>query len=266
VERAANEEFDVILMDIHMPELDGIEAMREIRRQRAGKSCPPIIAMTAHALSGDREHYLDAGMDDYLSKPIRTDDLVKLLERVNTRTMAAPWAERGAHHVAIPVSTGPGLGAAPVGKKIDSVPVLDIEQLEDLRYLPSAPGEPTVANDPVGGLIRLFQSKAVERMDLMENMLAAGDWHGLSETSHSLRGASASMGFPRVAALCKDLEISARSLEKSAQAPVEPAVLAGLASLLGQIRLTYAEADRALTVWLASTPLAPAAPDETASR
>ena len=258
VERAVSEAFDVVLMDIHMPELDGVEAMREIRRQLAGKLCPPIVAMTAHALSGDRERYLDAGMDDYLSKPIRTADLVKLLERVNSRTMAAPWADRGSQHVAIPVSTGSGLGSAPANQHVDNVAVLDIEQLEDLRYLPSSPGEPAVENDPVGGLIRLFQSKAIERMKLMEGMLADRNWHGLSEISHSLRGASASMGFPRVAVLCKDLELLARSLENAGAASVATTTLADLTKLLEQIKLYYAEADQALTIWLASTALAPA--------
>ena len=256
VERASQEDFDVVLMDIHMPELDGIEAMREIRRRLDGRTCPPIVAMTAHALSGDREYYLDAGMDDYLSKPIRPADLTKLLERVNSRTMAAPWAGRDTH-VSIPVSAGAAPGAAPAQPRIDNMPILDIEQLQDLRYLPSAPGEATAGNDPVGGLIRLFQAKAVERMTLMEAMLAGGDWHGLSETSHSLRGASASMGFPRVAAVCKDLEISARSLVSADETSTTPTTSADLASLLEQIKLYYAEADRALTEWLAATPITP---------
>lgn len=262
VERATAEDFDVVLMDIHMPELDGVEAMHEIRaacKQRAGKPCPPIIAMTAHALSGDREHYLDVGMDDYLAKPIRTADLVTLLERVNSKTMAAPWAQR-ATHVAIPVSPTPVLGATVDNQHVNNVPILDTEQLEDLRYLPSAPGEPITANDPVGGLIRLFQTKAVERMKIMDDLLANGDWHNLSETSHSLRGASASMGFPRVAALCKDLENSARALKDVAPSSAEPAAVAELARLLEQIKLYYAEADEALTAWLTSTPLVPATP------
>jgi len=259
VERAIKEDFDVILMDIHMPELDGVEAMREIHGLLDGRKCPPIVAMTAHALSGDREYYLDAGMDDYLSKPIRTADLIKLLERVSSRAMAAPWSKHETH-VAIPVSTPPTPGTAPANQHLDNVPILDIEQLQDLRYLPSAPGEATVENDPVGGLIRLFQTKAVERMKLMEGVLAGGDWHSLSEISHSLRGASASMGFPRVAALCKDLEISARSLVTGDETSMSPTTSAQLAGLLEQIKLNYAEADRALTEWLAATPPAPIEP------
>ena len=264
VERAAEEDFDVVLMDIHMPELDGVEAMREIRRRLDGRKCPPIVAMTAHALSGDREYYLDAGMDDYLSKPIRPPDLSKLLERVHSQNMAAPWAGRDTQ-VAIPVSTSPAPGAAVAHQRIDSLPILDIEQLQDLRYLPSAPGEVTAGNDPVGGLIRLFQTKAVERMKLMEGMLAGSDWHGLSEMSHSLRGASASMGFPRVASLCKDLEISARTLVIADESSVNPATRAELSRLLEQIKLYYAEAEDALTEWLAATPPAPA-PIEIAKR
>jgi len=270
VERALAEQFDVILMDIHMPELDGVEAMREIRQKLAGKKCPPIVAMTAHALSGDREHYLNAGMDDYLSKPIRSADLVKLLARVNNRTMAAPWDERG-QPVAIPLSAAAAAGgpvsaplpaaangndAAALGF-IEKVPVLDIEQLQDLRYLPSAPGEATAADDPVGGLIRLFQSKALERMELMDGMLKRSDWHALSETAHSLRGASASMGFPRVAVFCKDMELGARSLETD-PTTINADSTAALATLLEQIKTYYAEADRALVAWLNSTASPPA--------
>ena len=257
VERAGKEDFDVVLMDIHMPELDGIEAMREIRQQRGGKNCPPIVAMTAHALSGDREYYLDAGMDDYLSKPIRPADLIKLLDRVHNETMAAPWTQHGSH-VAIPVSANSAAAAMRADQSIDNTAILDVEQLEDLRYLPSAPGEATADDDPVGGLIRLFQTKAVERMKLLDGMLAAGDWHGVSETSHSLRGASASMGFPRVAARCRDLENAARSLVTADAIPANPAAVTELANLLAKIKLHYAEAEHALGNWLASTSLTPA--------
>ena len=73
-------EYDVILMDIQMPEMDGLEATRSIRVQKAKKQ-PCIIAMTAYALDGDREEFLKAGMDDYLSKPIRIDELKTTLEK-----------------------------------------------------------------------------------------------------------------------------------------------------------------------------------------
>ncbi|HPS92302.1 MAG TPA: response regulator, partial [Methanothrix sp.] len=73
-------DYDVILMDIQMPEMDGLEATRSIREQKA-KIQPHIIAMTAYALDGDREEFLKAGMDDYLSKPIRIDELKTALEK-----------------------------------------------------------------------------------------------------------------------------------------------------------------------------------------
>jgi PAS domain S-box-containing protein len=73
-------DYDVILMDIQMPDMDGLEATRSIREQKMKKQ-PYIIAMTAYALDGDREEFLKAGMDDYLSKPIRIEELKKALER-----------------------------------------------------------------------------------------------------------------------------------------------------------------------------------------
>jgi PAS domain S-box-containing protein len=73
--------YDVVLMDVQMPEMDGLEATRQIRARWPAPEQPRIIAMTANAMQGDREICLDAGMDDYLSKPIRVDELVQALSR-----------------------------------------------------------------------------------------------------------------------------------------------------------------------------------------
>jgi CheY-like chemotaxis protein len=75
--------FDVVLMDVQMPELDGLEAMAAIRvREQASGEHLPVIAVTAHAMPGDRERCLKAGMDAYLSKPIRSRELFDAIERL----------------------------------------------------------------------------------------------------------------------------------------------------------------------------------------
>jgi CheY-like chemotaxis protein len=88
-----DQEYDVILMDVQMPEMDGLQATREICARWAKDEHPSIIAMTAYALEGDRQKCLEAGMDDYLSKPIRVDDLAKVLSRV-----AVHLDEKGTDH------------------------------------------------------------------------------------------------------------------------------------------------------------------------
>ncbi len=72
--------YDLILMDVQMPEMDGFEATRAIRKRWASADQPKIIAITAHALEGDREKCLDAGMDGYISKPARLVELKSALE------------------------------------------------------------------------------------------------------------------------------------------------------------------------------------------
>ena len=75
--------FDLVLMDLQMPDMDGFAATCEIRRaEQDGQAHVPVIAMTAHAMKGDREECLAAGMDDYLAKPINSEELRQVIERV----------------------------------------------------------------------------------------------------------------------------------------------------------------------------------------
>ena len=75
--------FDVMLMDVEMPEMDGLDATESIRDAKADTGAHvPIIAMTAHAMKGDRERCLEAGMDDYIAKPIRGEHLIEVLRKV----------------------------------------------------------------------------------------------------------------------------------------------------------------------------------------
>ena len=97
VEAATQGRFDLILMDVQMPEMDGFEATAQIRKAEREMPCPagqaaphvPIVAMTAHAMSGDRDQCLGAGMDDYISKPISIQAVTQTIERVRTQVSLA---------------------------------------------------------------------------------------------------------------------------------------------------------------------------------
>ncbi|MBS1251707.1 MAG: Signal transduction histidine-protein kinase BarA [Anaerolineales bacterium] len=89
LEALGRQPYDVVLMDVQMPQMDGVAATQQIREKRPQGRQPHIIAMTAHALSGDREKYLAAGMDDYVSKPVRVEELVAALERC--RPLSGDW-------------------------------------------------------------------------------------------------------------------------------------------------------------------------------
>jgi CheY-like chemotaxis protein len=86
VAKAKATDYDVILMDWHMPEMNGLEATAAIRRELPSDRQPWIIGLTANAMIGDREKCMHAGMDDYLSKPLRKDDLLNAFARVQVHT------------------------------------------------------------------------------------------------------------------------------------------------------------------------------------
>src|SRR5260221_7754479 len=85
IESIERQAYDVVLMDVQMPEMDGLEASRHITAKWAAGVRPHIVAMTANAMQGDRELCLAAGMDDYVTKPIRVDALVQALSQVPNR-------------------------------------------------------------------------------------------------------------------------------------------------------------------------------------
>ncbi|GAA3245013.1 hypothetical protein GCM10017691_51760 [Pseudonocardia petroleophila] len=169
----ARREYDVVLMDVGMPELDGLEATRRIRRRMRGRG-PRIVAVTADALPGDREACLAAGMDDHLSKPLRPAELAAALRRCVPPAADPPTPDLPAPHP----------------------PVLDPSALDDLREL--------VGGDPeaLSGLVEDFLAETPPLLDALRTAVASGDAAAARRAAHTLRGVGAVFGATRLAQLC----------------------------------------------------------------
>ncbi|QIN80288.1 response regulator [Rubrobacter marinus] len=184
--------YPAVLMDVQMPEMDGLEATRELRRREeaAGARRTPVIAMTANALEGDRETCLRAGMDDYVAKPVKPAELDEVLQR---------WiAGEAATDDRPDAATGPAPDP-PKGSVDRSV----LGSLRDLQE----EGEPDILVE----LIDLYLDDALARLEGIREAAAKGDAHSLERNAHTLKGSSQNMGATRMAALCAELQEAGRA-------------------------------------------------------
>ncbi len=198
--------YDVILMDVQMPEMDGLTATRQIRENKLLQVQPRIIAMTANAMQGDRETCLAAGMDDYVSKPIRTQELTRALKACQS---SAPAPE----------------------PSLPSQATLDLKILRELQEM--------MGNDPAV-IIELFDCYLADAPKLVQEIRAAiaGQDAGLlNRATHTLKSSSANLGALALAAICQDME-------RASQTGIFPGAVEKLAQLEAEYAQVEAALDR----------------------
>jgi CheY-like chemotaxis protein len=186
LEAIRRQPYDAILMDVQMPEMDGIEATRRIRAELPPERQPCIVALTANAMAEDRERCLAAGMDDYLSKPLRSAQLVAALAGccpASTVGSVAPLA------TAAPTGTGDGSS-------------LDLAVLAELRA-------DLEDDDFVQEIIDRFVATTAGQVEAMQVAHRTGDHETLRTTAHTMKGTSATFGALRLAQLSTELQDAA---------------------------------------------------------
>ncbi|MFP5246165.1 MAG: response regulator, partial [Thermoanaerobaculia bacterium] len=173
VEAVSRGGYAAVLMDVQMPEMDGFAAAAEIRRREGGDARVPIIALTANALAGDRERCIEAGMDDYLSKPIAEAELARVLQRY--------------------------VGSAP------PPPALDANVIAGLRDLAGG------SDDFLKDIAQIYLEDAPQRIAAIRNAFATGDAAGVAEAAHALKSSSGNVGAEGVRKVCAELEEAGRA-------------------------------------------------------
>ncbi|HEY5972867.1 MAG TPA: ATP-binding protein [Pseudoxanthomonas sp.] len=209
LEKMASGQYSLVLMDCQMPVLDGYSATREWRDREVLQRSPqrlPIVAMTANAMAGDRQRCLDAGMDDYLSKPVSREQLEKCLRRwlpgrasFGQRIVLEPVAQ---HLPAIQPVTAIA-PARPAGGGPPGIPVLDHGMLEELQE---------IAGDETARIIGLFLEDAPRLIAQLENASTLPDLDAMREAAHMLKSSSANVGAMSLSAAAKRVELGARAM------------------------------------------------------
>ena len=209
VEEALKGEYDLILMDCQMPEMDGLEATRTIRKPAREAGLPrdrqdrlPIIALTANAIRGDRELCLEAGMDDYLAKPLEPRRLMEMLGRYLPKHGAVGAAAGPQEPAGHEPSATEAVTEDRKGQSAAVAPPFDVETLLKHWGMDRA---------FVTNLIGMFQKKALADFEQLERDVAAGAVEEATRRAHSLKGAASYVAASRVHELAARLESLGRA-------------------------------------------------------
>ena len=179
--------YNLIFMDVQMPEMDGLEATRLIRKYEGMDSHTPVVAMTAHAMKGDKERCLEAGMDDYLSKPLEAKAVLDKIEA---------WA---AFDSLATVSSG-----GKMEPERDKETPFDVEKA--LKQL-------GIDREFLNELMRDFRMDLNSKFDQLNDVLPTGDFERIASLAHNIKGAAATLCADETFKLAKALEIQARNSE-----------------------------------------------------
>ena len=216
---AAGQPFGAILMDLHMPRMDGLQATALIQQQ-FGKHAPPVIALTADASMEDRERCSAAGMDDYLTKPLQVAALTAALQRWTDGTRGA--ATDTAH--------------APANETVPAGDVLDRSRLDELREL-----DPELV--VVRETLELMMVEGPQRLQAISEALHTGNGVALASQAHALRGAAGNVGATAIFELATTIEIRI----KSGAAPAD------VAQEVQRLAACWDATRQALDAWLAES-------------
>ncbi|MDE1515223.1 two-component sensor histidine kinase BarA [Vibrio sp. dsl-7] len=200
IEQAQQWQFDIILMDIQMPHMDGVTACKAIK-QLDGYQEIPVIAVTAHAMAGERDRLLNAGMDDYLTKPIDEPVLQQVLIDWD------PYSTK--HAIRKPFSAGEAASSA-IAESHQQTMVKDDERVIDWSLaLQQAANKPALAQEMLGMLVDFLPQMAnVVNLALADPQYSASD---LLHHIHKLHGSCAYSGVPKLRRVCANLEQALRS-------------------------------------------------------
>jgi CheY-like chemotaxis protein len=181
-------------MDVQMPDLDGVGATRQIRALPPPKNRVPIIALTAHAMTGAKEEYLAVGMDDLITKPIEPTLLLQMLVRLSSAAMSAPTMH--ASPVAAQAERDPG------------GPVFDPARLEALAGF--------LAPEQLRDFARLCLENCVDCASRIATLSAAGDCGGMGREAHQLVGPAGNAGAVEVCRLAQALAAAGKAGDEAA--------------------------------------------------
>ena len=215
--------YDAVLLDVQMPEMDGLEAARRICQQWEPQRRPYLVAMTANAMQGDRELCLAAGMDEYISKPIYMEELAQVLSHCKPLELSIE-----------PSGTSPALNAAQ-SSLVELTPKLDdaVLDLTVLACFRQEMGE--LGSEVIAELIDCYLTEAPSLLQALRTAIHQQNLKELQRVAHSFKASSATLGAIGFSQLCQALETIALS------APLDQS-----AALIARLELEYKSVEAAL--------------------